>query len=162
MKDIEHFGHYLINRVRKTNPRGVPPCIGCTTEEIENLMKAQGVSRLPRFYREYLEVMGKQGIMSINAGSDWSYERLLTIKQKWQASLKMNNFDFIIPEKSFIFFQHGGYDYRYFMTDHDNDDAPIYYWEEDDSEQGYRVYPKKTLREYLEAYVDLYNKPANY
>lgn len=157
---MEHFGHYLINRVRKTNPRGIPPCVGCSNEEIENLMKAQGVSRLPRFYREYLEVMGKQGIMSINAGSDWSYEQLLTIKQDWQHFLSREKFDFVIPEKSFIFFQHGGYDLRYFMTDHDNDDAPTYYWEQDDSEQGYKVSASVTLREYFEAYADFYGRPS--
>lgn len=159
---MEYFGNYLINRVRKTNLNGVPPCIGCSHEEIENLMKDQGVSRLPRFYREYLEVMGKSGLMNIHAGSDWSCNRLLKIKQDWQNDLTEVKIDFVIPEKSFVFFQHGGYEYRYFMTDHDNDDCPTYLYLEDNSEQGYKVSIDVTLREFFEDHADFYGKTGKF
>lgn len=150
---MEHFGEYLIHISSKASPNGAPRCVGCSDEEIEKLMMDQGVSRLPRLYREYLEVMGKSGILSsIYPGSDWSYEHLLNIKQDWQEDLIMYRQTFIVPEKAFVFFQHGGYEYRYFITDTDygGGDCPTYMWSSDNSEQGYHISVRSTIREYFE------------
>lgn len=128
-------------------------------------MKDQGVSQLPRLYREYLEVMGKNGLLSVHNASDWSYQRLLRIKQDWQDEIVREKVTFIIPEQAFVFFQHGGYEYRYFMTDTDYDDdgdCPTYLCLEEDTEQGYHVSVSSTLREYFENHADWWSRTGKF
>lgn len=53
----------------------------CTPEEIEAVMAAQGVKRLPQMFRRYLELMGNAGMNSIYTGSDWRCREMHSLKK---------------------------------------------------------------------------------
>ena len=99
---------------------------GCTQEEIEAVMEAQGVERLPGVFRRYLELMGHAGMNTIYTGSRWRYSSMKSLK-RWVIE-NMEDFDpsMTLPKDAFVFFEHGGYEFRFFLTDNDNDDPPVF------------------------------------
>lgn len=129
----EHFGQYLVDYVRKTGK--TLKMIGCTDEEIDALMKAQGVSELPEAYREYLETMGKkQGMFHPDPGATWEYEDLLRHKQLFEEDY--GNEKHTMPEDSFIVYQALVTVFYYFRTGESEQGYPIYKWLPDDNADG--------------------------
>lgn len=146
---MEHFGKYLANKIRESG-KTKWTFIGCSQEEIEEIMQAQGVKRLPRIYKEFLEVHGKKGVF-LTSSSAWNCEDLKTLKQAVIDDLKMNNFPLAIPDDAFVFYSNYAGRIFYFLTDHEKDDCPVYLLADDDSEIAFRVALYRTsLREIFE------------
>jgi SMI1/KNR4 family protein SUKH-1 len=105
---------------------------GCTKDEIEKIMKAQGVKRLPSVFYEYLQIMGDGGLDTVYAGSDWRCDDMTVLKKFMLKNIELHQMDFDLPEDAVVFFNHGGYDYRYFLTDTTGDDPSVYRYIEGD------------------------------
>lgn len=100
---------------------------GCSPEEIEAVMREQGVKRLPRIYREFLEVQGKEGLgENAYASSDWSCEVIGGLKEEAIRNRDSYDAEIILPEDMFVFFGHHDYEFLYFLTDNDDDNPPVY------------------------------------
>jgi hypothetical protein len=99
--------------------------IGFNDPEISSIMKAQGVTRLPKTYKEFLVTMGK------NAGKLWypavaSGDNLGNFKQGAQNLLDIDGNPFELPADAFVFFMQEGLIFYYFLTENDDDDPPVY------------------------------------
>jgi hypothetical protein len=108
---------------------------GCTPEEIESVMAAQGVTRLPRMFRRYLELMGNSGMNTIYQGSHWRCGSMHNLKR--DVIELMEDFDegVTLPQDAFVFFGHQGCEYRFFLTDNNDDDPPVFRYVEGEPQQ---------------------------
>lgn len=124
---------------------------GCSPDEIEAVMREQGVKRLPRIYREFLEVQGKEGLgENAYASSDWSCGVIGELKE--DAIRNRNSYDpeIKLPEDIFVFFGHHDYEFLYFLTDNDDDNPPVYRYA---VESGETKLVTETLTEYYNQIV---------
>jgi hypothetical protein len=92
--------------------------VGCTHEQIEEIMQKQGVSRLPGLYRDFMLEMG-HGAGTLFRGSSFYYGAMMYFNFKEEAQTLLNEvgIPFQIPEKAFVFLSHGGYIFFYFDTE---------------------------------------------
>lgn len=122
------FGEALKQKLidLKLNTR---PIIGCSEQQIDRVMKVQGVKRLPDIYRQYLRVMGMSS-GDLYTGTDVDYRFLHKLKIWAEKILKGNNSLFVLPDDAFVFLTHQGWQFTYFHTDTTDDDPPVYYWSE--------------------------------
>ena len=128
-----HFGKFLREKVIAAN-RGTPTSFhGCTSEQIERLLIAQGVGCLPKVYIEFMEVMGHQAGNGFLIGEDYYYKIVIRMKQLAQEAIDdLADYDpsqaFHLPDDVFVFFGHHGIQYYYFHTTDCNDDPPVFLW----------------------------------
>jgi hypothetical protein len=124
---------------------------GCTQEEIDSLIKAQNVKRLPEVFLQYLKTMGKRGLSAVYTGSDWGISTMTYTKAWLFEDMDKDDEYFTWPEDAFIFFSHGGYEIRYFLTDNDNDNPPVYQYTEgiDDA-----IELAPSITEYFDALIE--------
>jgi hypothetical protein len=97
--------------------------MGCTSQEIVNLKKRQGVNYLPPPYEDFLRVMGHySGDLFI--GSNYNYPGILVYKENMIYSLEIED----NPEYQdiFVFMEHQGYVYYYFHTQNMADNPEIF------------------------------------
>lgn len=134
------------------------PIIGCTKSEIEEIMKAQNVTYLPKIFVEYLLAMGRQS-GDIYIGEDVGYRILLGIKSTLKALMADVNID--LPENSFVFQGSQGIAFYLFYTDSNDEDPPIYIWSIDHYEGELDGYPNEespkllgiSLSKYLTTFI---------
>jgi hypothetical protein len=100
----------------------------CTIEEVEDLERWSG-HRFPEAYREFLLWMGRSGGGFLR-GSDCFYRHLKDLPSFAQELLEEGQFADNIPEHTFIFYMHQGYQFNFFYFD-DGDDPPIYWYLEE-------------------------------
>ncbi len=86
---------------------------GCTQEEINFLMQKQGVSYLPKVYRDLLKVMGRSGIYRVLEG-DCTYYDLHVLKDRFDSITERENLKY--PADIFVFNDHQGYIFYFFRT----------------------------------------------
>lgn len=131
--------------------------IGCNDLEIQEIMKAQGVRRLPKIYEHFLRKMGKQA-GSFLYGDEFLYLSLLDLKQELIEKLKITpTAKFELPERAFVFWMHDCYQFMYFVLDDndDNDDPRVFYWM-DNMQEPEEDFPLFSLL--LTAWVDSYKR----
>jgi hypothetical protein len=125
------FGEDLKHRLIKNGLNDLGVFEGCSKAEIETLMKVQGVQRLPRVFKEYLAVMGKQGIFSSLDGEDSVYSEILELKEDFQESFnnrleEPDSPDFTLPQDALVFWAYLD-ECSYFLTNNEEDDPPVYH-----------------------------------
>lgn len=103
---------------------------GCTESEIAQIMKMQGVSRIPLLYKQFLLLMGRKG-GRLQSVLDLFYPTLLELKKLASDSLEFDGSPFQLPSDAFVFATHLTHLYYYFSTA-DGDDPPVYGFEEFD------------------------------
>lgn len=97
--------------------------VGCTQDEVIELERQLGIS-LPKAYREFLLSMG-YGAGKFLRGSDCFFEHLPYL-QKWAIELlEENNFCESLPEDTFVFSMHQGYQFSFFRLS-EGDNPPTY------------------------------------
>ena len=129
--DIASFGVKLrqailrLNVFRSTYPEAF---LGCSAEEIENVMHEQGVEFLPKIYREFMMEMGKR------AGGWLFYDAVYFCphvgKNKIDAAeiLERHNKQLVLPPDAFVFAIHPNDAFHYFLTAEQSEDPPVYYF----------------------------------
>lgn len=128
---------------------------GCTDEEIQEVMQAQNVKRLPATFVEYLKVMGHGGITEILLGDNANYNSMLFLKKNFIEEVESYSPDFTLPNDVFVFFGHHDYEFAYFLTDNRDDDPPVFRHiiGDEDAQKG-----AQSFTEYLEHLLKLYIK----
>lgn len=100
----------------------------CTLEEVEDLERWSR-HRFPEAYREVLLWMGRGG-GGLLGGSDCFYRHLKDRPSFAQELLEEDQFADKIPDNTFIFFMHQGYQFNFFYFD-DGDDPPVSWYIEE-------------------------------
>lgn len=125
---------------------------GCSDEEIAEIMEQQGVKRLPKVYRKFLLTQGKQGLdRHFYQGSDWSCADLGSLKESLISEAEAFDIDFTLPVDAFVYFSHHDYEFKYFLTDNDDDNPPVYRYL---VEHGKATLIRDSLTDYYEAIVE--------
>lgn len=115
--------------------RGEAPIEGCTDEAIDALRRAQGVSRLPAPYEEFMRGCGRRA-GSFREGTIILYP-LVTEAKDWMletlgdAGKALNT-----PDRSFVFYDHEGYHF-WFFDDVDAEPAAVWEWLESQEPQPF-------------------------
>ena len=113
---------------------------GCTKEEIQQVMEAQKVNRLPKVYIEFLEFAGKQGRLHLNdeVWTFYHHKWIFTMKEFLKKMLELHkSVDWELEEDAFVFIRSDrGIDYLYFLTENDEDDPPVYFFSEEEFMHG--------------------------
>jgi hypothetical protein len=131
-KSENHLGEQLKQRIIEEGVRSPGGFKGATKQEIEEAMKYQGVKRLPKAFLQFLETMGNGGLNFFYYG-DWLCEDFADLKEC--AIEDMARYDLTLPEDAFVFFTELNHMYRYFLTDNEDDDPPVYQFFEGDDEK---------------------------
>ncbi len=120
----DHFGEKLYHLYQKRLPFGKPR--GCTPDEILALMDDQGVERLPKIYRQFLEYIGKNDdfFYSLMPGDALTCFDLLETKAFILA--KLEQFERQRFRHIFVCYENLSGDYHFFYTDNDDDDPQVY------------------------------------
>lgn len=95
----------------------------CTTQEIEHLESFYKAS-LPEVYKAFLLTMGN-GAGPYMLGSDCFYKHLFDLKEAANNLLSENNRS-PLPENTFVFWMHQGYQFQFFYLNQGNN-PPVYY-----------------------------------
>ncbi|MBZ0296742.1 MAG: SMI1/KNR4 family protein [Anaerolineae bacterium] len=101
---------------------------GCTQEEIDRAMQAQGVTFLPAFYREYLLEIGYEVEITIFQGEDCTCEWLPSLKNMMKENMAFLEVPFTLPQDAFVFFAHQGTIFSYFHTGEQDEDPAVFVW----------------------------------
>ena len=120
---------------------------GCTDEEIQQVMQAQNVKRLPEQFIEYLEVMGHGGISEIFISDDADYHSMLVLKASLNDEVEFYNHSFSLPKDAFVFSGHQNVLFGYFLTDNNDDNPSVFQF---GSEQEDAQMMNNTLTDYFE------------
>lgn len=99
--------------------------IGCSEEEIENLMAKQRVNKLPRIYRAFLATFGK-GAGKLWSGSAYTYEDLKELKTQANNLLKINGNPITLPIDAFVFHMQDGIIFYYFISTQEHPSVYVY------------------------------------
>ena len=94
------------------------PRIGCNEEQIEELMKVQGVSYLPKVYIAFMSAFGLSS-GGLHGSGEFVYSHTLKFKAIWS---KLTN----IPTNSFIFYADTPLFALLFQTEMEEDDPQLY------------------------------------
>lgn len=123
---------------------------GCTAEEIEALMAAQGVPTLPALYREFLEYGGRTPYWL--ARYEWDYNWLLEEAKGVAREIVVEDDgqDWAPFAGAFVFQTHQGYMFFYFRAeDLPRPDPPFWVYH-----QGGRIIGGQPFSEFLQEFAD--------
>jgi len=105
---------------------------GCSSEEVMELQKRQGVVFIPEIYKEFLVKMGK-GAGSFLQHVECFYPDLLHLKAEVKTEiLREDRTIFRLPEDVFVFMVNQSYEFFYFHTNAKESDPPVYHYIEGD------------------------------
>ncbi|WP_435172558.1 SMI1/KNR4 family protein [Actinacidiphila sp. bgisy145] len=94
--------------------------LGCSEEEVAVLMEAQGVTRIPDAYREFLRYGGRYPYWLTHTG-EWHYDWLLDIKDTAREIVADEGQgewrDFTPYERAYVFQTHQGYEFFCFRPE---------------------------------------------
>lgn len=101
---------------------------GCSVQEINELEMSVGFL-LPEAYKQYLLYMGKdyQGPLR---GTDCFLKHALQNTAYLPDLLDENQNPFELPDNYLAFYSHQGYAMAWFILPKENDNPPVYYWNE--------------------------------
>lgn len=123
--------------------------VGCTPYEVDSVVAAQRVNALPELYIEFLLAMGRKA-GNFLVGADFLYPKLLELKEYAYELLYEEGATFQLPDDTFIFLVHQGYQFFYFRTRDQAADPRIYYY----IEGSRNVLEKGTLAAFLTKSVE--------
>ncbi len=104
---------------------------GWTAQEIQTLMEKQGVERLPEVFRSYFAHVG-YGSECLFLGESYGYGAMTVLKDFMKSTMaKDKKYADQFREDAFVFVSHNGYWYAFILTDNEDDDPPVYQYEED-------------------------------
>ena len=111
---------YLTDVVEPLMARGYvdeKTLLGCSDQEVESLISAQGVATLPACYVEFLKFGGKNPYW-LSQDGEWDYGWLLEAKEIAR-EIVVDDYegDFAPFEDAFVFQTHQGYMFYYFTKD---------------------------------------------
>lgn len=110
--------------ILKKHSVGLLPCSELEIQKLEEYIGRE----LPQAYKEYLGTMGKySGI--VNVGTNCFYDDLFEIKQDAIELLLENKIDVKLPDDSFVFYMHQGYQFLFFKLD-EGENPPVYGYNE--------------------------------
>lgn len=115
---INEIVHYLESKECKLK--------GCSVQEIAAIEKHYKV-RLPSSYVEFLQNMGISAGEFLK-GSSMFYDEIFDLREGAIELLADNDFK-QLPDDTFVFFMHQGYQLAFFYLT-DGDDPPVYYYYE--------------------------------
>jgi hypothetical protein len=115
--------YYIVNKGLAT----IDQIKGCSEEEIIQLEGLVG-DRLPDKYRNFLLASGHQA-GKLFQGTSIFFHDLKDLKREAENLLLENNESYTLPENSFVFSMHQGYEFKFFLLS-DGDDPPIYQYVE--------------------------------
>ncbi|RFM27922.1 SMI1/KNR4 family protein [Deminuibacter soli] len=98
----------------------------CKEREVKRVEEEYGV-RLPSVYIEFLSNMGK-GAGDFMLGSSCFYDEIFSLKD-WAVELLEENGFRSLPENSFVFWMHQGYQFAFFMLD-EGDNPQVFFYTE--------------------------------
>lgn len=109
--------------------------IGCTHNEIQSIMNAQGVTWLPVVYVEFMGLLGKQ------AGSLWKpatfkYPHAKELMSEALRLLKQNGNPIELKQTSFVLQMQEGMIFYYFDTSGTIEDPPVFVFSEIECEHA--------------------------
>ena len=107
---------------------------GCTDAQIEEILRAQNVARLPELYIDFLRQMGRGAGIYLNAHPGNYYPDLLTNRTGTLELMKEAQASVILPEDAFVFYC-GDYEF-FFFQDWANSADPDYY----EYQEGHNVF----------------------
>lgn len=123
----EHFGERFKKQLidqHILNPQAIE---GCTSEEIQAVISAQQVKRLPRVFREYMETLGKKGLgYNPYMGPSWGCGPMKFLKDWARNSIQKSETSFVLPTDAFVFYDKSEDVYLYFRTDNEDDNPPVH------------------------------------
>lgn len=99
---------------------------GCSSSEIIRIEKFFNV-QLPLYYRQFLSSMGK-GAGRFMQGSSVFYNEIFDLREGGTRLLSDDNFK-LLPENTFVFWMHQGYQFAFFYLNQ-GDNPPVYYYHE--------------------------------
>jgi hypothetical protein len=99
---------------------------GCSSQEIAKLESFFRI-KLPASYVEFLSAMGKRA-GSFMRGSSVFYDEIFDLRQ-WSIDLLEDNDFKNLPDNTFVFWMHQGYQFAFFYTNSE-DNPPVYYFSE--------------------------------
>jgi hypothetical protein len=116
--DVNELAEYLKERGNRL--------FRCTLAEVQKIEDSFGV-KLPLAYKEFLLQMGK-GAGRFMAGSSIFYDEIFELEYFAKELLDENSFK-SLPEKTFVFWMHQGYQFAFFYLDQGDDPAVYNYCE---------------------------------
>ena len=128
MNSIQELVNYLDNKGCRLR--------GCTSKEIAKIETFFGVE-LPLAYRDFLYLMGK-GAGDFMKGSSVFYNEIFDLREGSSRLLEEDEFK-PLPENTFVFWMHQGYQFAFFYLN-EGDDPPVYFYYEG---RGYEDFEKK-------------------
>ena len=124
MPEITDYRKWAEDKMLEMNRGKRRGLLGCTTREIEELMAAQSVSRLPQAIYELLRIAGKSGLDALFSCDFSKFYYLLTMKD--EATIILAEYDLTMPNDAFVFYDHQGEQIMFILTDNDSDDPPVF------------------------------------
>lgn len=118
IESIDRLLHVLEKRVDRLFPM--------SDAQINKIETYYGIT-LPICYKEFLAAMGN-GNSSYMRGSSVFGNEIYHLKEWAEELLTQNNF-YPLPDHSFVFWMHQGYQFAFFNID-EGEDPPIYYYSE--------------------------------
>jgi hypothetical protein len=121
--NIESYGQTLANRLIDTGLALSSQLIGCTLDQINEVMEVQQVERLPIVYQQFLSWMGQFAGDIYFSGTDVFYPAILKFKVFALKVIRQNNLSINLSKRDFVFLSHQGYQFMYFDVNHDDPDV---------------------------------------
>lgn len=116
----------IIRKLLSSNRLKESEILGCTSVEIEEIKRGQGISRLPESYEMFLSKCGKS--MGVFSGElELEFENLLDYKDYFIERASQDWPELIVPNDAFIFSDHLGYAFTTFDTADDAESSIILY-----------------------------------
>ena len=128
----------------------------CSDLEIIQFEQQKGIT-LPSNYKDFLKIMG-HGAGKFLRGSDCFYQHLPQIQEWAKQLLVENDFPEALPEDTFVFFMHQGYQFSFFRLS--QGDNPLTYSYCEGQQEPYLVKSHDTFSDFLAVEIDLYLKSS--
>ncbi len=122
-------------RLFEIDPKTEQWFVGCTDDEINQMMTAQQVTQLPEVYRQFLLRMGKGESGIFHDHIDETYPALLDLKAEALFYLENEaqlipvnaNSRYTLPADAFVFSGRLSEQFYYFLMDNLGEDADVFY-----------------------------------
>ena len=107
-------------------------CSGKDVAKIEEFFKIE----LPAFYKEFLLTMGKSAGQFMRGNSVF-YNEIFDLREGSIELLNENDFK-ELPENTFVFWMHQGYQFAFFYLDQ-GDNPPVYFYYEGKTKDNFEL-----------------------
>jgi hypothetical protein len=147
LKNIDDLSSILHKNNEKLSP--------LTKEELKYI-ESLNLIDLPKFYKDFLMKMGK-GAGNFMKGSSVFYDEIIDLKE-WSIELLRENEFKNLPENSFVFWMHQGYQLSFFILG-ESDNPNVYSFSEIEEMSDFKL--EGSLIDFFEKQLDtLGNTPA--